>query len=81
MKTQCPRIWALLNEKAKPSLPKGIEDFVSGEWSADGRTQLQSADARVAALIAKTSEVTVADAYRADFSGVGSEHKLAELLC
>ena len=81
VKTHCPRIWALLNEKAKRSLPKGIEDFVSGQWSADGRTQLQSADARVAALIAKTSEATVADAYRRDLSGVGSEQKLAELLC
>ena len=59
---------------------KALEDFVSGEWSADGRTQLQSADARVAALTAKTSEVTVADAYRQDFCGVGSEHELAELL-
>lgn len=81
VRTHCPRIWALLNEKAKRRLPKGIEDFVSGEWSADGRTQLQSADARVAALITKTSEATVGDAYRRDFSGVGSEHKLAELLC
>lgn len=81
VETKCPRIWALLNERAKRTLPKGIDEFVSGESSADGRTLLLSAEARVAALIAKTSDATVSDAYRRDMSGVNSEHKLAELLC
>jgi hypothetical protein len=81
MKKNCPRVWALLNQKAKHNPPRGIEELVSGRWGAEGRRQLQLADARISALIAKTSEKIVGDAYRRDLSGVGTEHQLAELLC
>lgn len=63
------------------TLPKGIEEFLSGELGAEGRSQLQLADTRISNLIAKTSKTIVGDVYRRDLSGVDTEHKLAELLC
>ena len=74
-------MWALLNQQAKRSPPKGFEEFLSGKWAAEGRSHLRLADKRVFSLIAKTSEKLVGDTYRRDLSGVDSENRLAELLC
>ena len=81
LKQNCPHLWALLNQQAKRDPPKGIQEFLSGPWRGEGRKHLQSADTRVASLIAKTSETIVGDTYRRDLSGVDTENKLAELLC
>lgn len=74
-------MWALLNQQAKRSPPKGFEEFLSGKWAAEGRNHLRLVDNRVASLIAKTSRKLVGDTYRRDLSGVDSENRLAELLC
>ena len=81
MNKSCPHILQLLNRKAALNLPAGIVEFISGEWGLEGERLLKLADARIASLIASTSETIVGDAYRSDLSGVGTEHKLAELLC
>lgn len=81
MNKSCPHILQLLNRKAALNLPAGIVEFISGEWGLEGERLLKLADARIASLIASTSEKIVGDAYRSDLSGVGTEHKLAELLC
>lgn len=81
MNKSCPHVSQLLNRKAALNLPAGIVEFTSGEWGAEGRRLLKLADARIASLIARTSETIVGDAYRSELSGVGTEHKLAELLC
>jgi len=81
VKNKCPHLWTLLNEKARRIPPKGIQDFVSGPLGTEGQRQLQLADARIAGLIARTSEAIVGGAYRRDLSGVDTEQKLAELLC
>lgn len=77
----CPHVWALLNLKARSSLPVGLENFLSDQCGTEGRRQLQLADARISSLVAKTSETKVADAYKRDLSGIGTEDKVAELLC
>lgn len=81
LKRKCPRLWALLNQRARRNPPKGIREFLSGELASEGQRHLRLADARVSNLIAKTSETIVGDAYRRDFSGVDTENQLAELLC
>ena len=81
IKTSCPHVWGLLNQKAKRELPQGVRNFISGPYGNEGRRQLQSADLRIATLIAQTSDAAVGAAYRRDLSGVATEHQLAELLC
>src|SRR4051812_15311628 len=81
VKKSCPHIWALLNERAKRTPPKGIVEFISGKWGSEGRRQLRSANKTIPSLIEKTSATVVGDAYRRDFSGVSTEQQLAEFLC
>jgi hypothetical protein len=81
VKTSCPTVWALLNQRAKANLPNGITEFLSGKWAAEGREQLRLADRTISSLIATTSEKIVGDTYRRDLSGVDTESQLAELLC
>jgi hypothetical protein len=75
----CPHVWTLLNQKAKSSLPTGLENFLSDDMEA--QSQLRSADARISRLIAKTTKKKVADAYKRDLSGIGTEQQVAELFC
>lgn len=81
LEKDCPHIWALLNQQAKRTPPKGFLEFLSGKWAAEGRRHLRLADTRVSSLIARTSKKIVGDTYRRDLSSVDTENRLAELLC
>ena len=46
-----------------------------------GRTHLEKAANEIGRLMVRLGQKQVCDAYRRQFSGVGDEHKVAELLC
>jgi putative transcriptional regulator len=81
LKQDCPHIWALLNQRAKRNIPKGIVEFLSGPDIADQQNWLRLADQRIAGLIRETSERKVGDVYRRRLSGVATKDELAETLC
>ncbi len=76
-----PQLWNLLNQKARRELPSGLEEYLSGEWRQTGETLLDCANAAIRLLISLADLQSVNDAYRRDFSGVGTAHQLEELLC
>lgn len=76
-----PYLWGLLNRQARQNLPPGLAEYLSGEWCETGETHLDCANAAVGFLISRAGEQCVGDAYRRDFSGVGTTHQLEELLC
>ena len=78
---ECPNLWSLLNRQAQLHLPEGFQQFLSCDFGGERREYLRLADARLAALIKKTSQNIVGNAYRRQLSGVTTENALAEALC
>jgi len=83
VKNDCPNLWSILNQKAQKNLPKGFQEYLSGEDAEieTGKRNLRNADKRVQDLFKKLPAKKVCGHYRRDLSGVGNESQLAELLC
>lgn len=79
--TRWPHLWSLLNRAARQRLPRGLDEYLSGQWAENGAAHLDHADAAIAGLSSKVGHAKVGDAYRRHLSGVDSEMQLAELLC
>lgn len=81
LQKSCPNLWSILNQKAKQDLPQGFKEFLSGDYSENGKVLLQQIDKKIATLIHQLSQKVVGDNYRRDLSGADGESKLAQFFC
>jgi len=81
VRNECPKIWSVLNRKAKANLPQGSKGFLSGENTETGQFWLRNVEVAISHLFERLSKKEVGDCYRRDLSSVDTENKLAELLC
>jgi len=82
VKEKCPNIWQMLNSNAKQCLPCGLNEYIGNGYPSEiGRKHILSIERYLVDLINVCGCKKVADAYRRDLSGVGSENQVEELFC
>src|SRR6266478_3661786 len=77
-RTRWPHLWSLLNRAAQTTLPKGLREYISGDFAATGEDHLSRIELLAAEMIRLLDFKTVGDIYRSDLSGFTSEQQVAE---
>lgn len=79
-----PKLWQLLNAKAKRRLPTGLIEYLGRGCPSEieaGREHISSIERYLTDLVNVCGWQEVANKYRRDLSGVNSENQVAELFC
>lgn len=76
-----PHLWSLLNRAAQAKLPKGLREYISGDFATTGEEHLSRIELLVVEMIRLLGFKAVGDVYRSDLSGFTSEQQVAEFAC